>query len=94
MAALSADVADIRALVAELAVEAAEVANALNAVDQFSHVVRLARRAGYAEGRGEHDDRAAAARAAERRAQFQVIPGGKASPAPEAAPRRRPGGAA
>ncbi len=107
---LAADVADLRNLVADLAAEATRVATAVaefGAYTELVEIMKLAHGAGYSDGRAERDEGAAIARAAERRAQFKLIPGGKpatpevtataapkASKAPAKARARRPAGGA
>ena len=104
-ASLKADIADIGALVADVAAEAARVAAVIEAFGVHADVVdlvvntrRLSLRQGYEEGRAERDPLAAEARARQARAQFKVLPGGKApkarTRAVKAAARKAPGGAA
>ena len=83
---LTADMAELRALVAGTAAEAARVreevlriATAFTTVEWFGEVMTLAWGEGYSEGLAERDPAEATARAQKARAGFRVIPGGKAA---------------
>lgn len=82
VAELSAAVAGLRAELAALAEQAAGIREAIGALTAAAALgveeVRVIRRLGYREGLDAREDRAAAARAAERRASFTVLPGGAA----------------
>jgi hypothetical protein len=104
-AALAADIAGIRELVAGVAAEAARVAaeverfaGATEVAGLIIDAVRLGYDQGHEDGRAERDPYAAEARARKARAQFKVLPGGKATEArkgtAKAAPRKQSGGAA
>jgi len=86
---LPGDVAELGELVAGLAAEMARIASSFDDVETVIDIMLSARRNGYARGLAVHDNYEAAAQARERRAAFQVLPGGKAARKP-----RRSGGAA
>ena len=86
---LPGDVAELGGLVADLAAEMARIASSFEDVQVVVDIMLAARRGGYARGLAVHDNYEAAAQARERRAAFQVLPGGKAARKP-----RRSGGAA
>lgn len=74
--ALTSDIDDIRALVADVAAEAARIATAIEAFGnqvQLVELIELLHRDGYEKGRAERDPHAADARARRARAQFKLI---------------------
>lgn len=83
---VSADVTELREIVAGLTVDMAvladkfrKLANAATTVDLVVDVALAARDEGYRDGRAEHDRYKAAARAQQARAGLQVLPGGRAA---------------
>jgi hypothetical protein len=97
----AAELAAVREAVSGLATDVAEITAAIAGLHQDADLAELiigAKRIGYDEGRAERDPLAAEARARKARAQFKVLPGGKAPKArkgtAKAAPRKASGGAA
>jgi hypothetical protein len=83
------ELAAVRAQLADLADQVARIAEALLAFDQHVNLVEIMKavhEVGWSDARAAADAGNATARAHERRAQFQVLPGGSR---PKAAPGRR-----